>query len=377
MLSPWLMAKFFPLQGRGFRQDCVLRPDNLAAIPEGFPLGLRRVRGRPGLLEHLTLRSLRTLLKGGHWAAEYIHGLEPLLPGYGVVRSAEIHFPYSWQCVRAHRRGAGPPVVISVHQNEPHVWLGKPRIQREIEEVRRGARFFVAITEYCAQLCRQEGIPGERVLVGGNAVDLERFNPGDPDEDLRLEMGAREGDFIVLALGRLRWEKGQWVLVHALRALDLAGSPVRGLIVGSGGDRGYLEKLAAAYGLGEKLLFRERLPYDRVPALLRSVDCLVQPSLPVPQWQEQFGLAALEALACGIPVVTTATGGIPEVTGDAALYTPPGNYVALAEALERLRREPALRDELRARGLEQVRRFALPRVADIYAEAFREAARRG
>jgi glycosyltransferase involved in cell wall biosynthesis len=371
------MAKFFPLEERGFRQDCVLRPDNRAALPADFPLGLRRVRGRPNLLDHLSLRSLRTLAKSGRWAAEYIHGLEPLLADYGLVRSAEIHYPFSWQCVRAHRRGQGPPVVVTVHQNIPHIWLKKSRIQDELAEVRRCARLFVAVTEYCARLCRQEGIPAERIRVGGNAVDLARFRPGPLNGELRRKLGAGEGDFLVLALGRQRWEKGQWVLVHALRALELAGKPIRGAIVGSGGARSALERLAAVYGLGERLRFLDPLPYEGVPELLRAVDCLVQPSLPAPHWQEQFGMAALEALACGVPVVTTRVGGIPEVVGEAALYTSPGNYVALAEALERLRTEPGLREELVGRGLERAELFSQERIAARYAAAFAAAAAAG
>ncbi|MCX7022398.1 MAG: glycosyltransferase family 4 protein [bacterium] len=375
LLSTWLMAKFLPLEESGFQQSCILRRDNRFPTPEGFPLGLIRLRGTASIGDVVSGLWLRNLLVSRSFEREYCYGLERHLTDFDLIRSAEIHYPFTWQCVRAHRRGLAPPVVVTVHENIPHIWGYKPKARAFIEETRRGAGLFIAVSRYSAQLCRQEGIEEKRIRVGGNAVDLERFHPGEADPSLRSELAADPESFLLLILGRLTWEKGQRDLIHAVQALRLRGVRVSAAVVGTGEDGGWLRRLISLYGLGDAVRLIGGFPHDRVPALLRSVDCLVQPSLPAPRWQEQFGMAALEAMACGKPVITTPTGGIPEVVGDAGLYFTPGKYTELAELIERLESEPDLRDDLAGRGRERARLFSLPVIAGRYAEYFREAAR--
>ena len=375
LLSPWLMAKYFPLEQRGFRQDCLLLATNRAVMGDEFPLGLQRARGTARLGDVLSGRWLRYLLISKSFEREFCYGLEKILGNYDLVRSAELHYPFTWQCVEAHRKGTAPPVVVTVHENLPHIWGYKPKATPYIEAVRRHARLFIAVSRYSAQLCRQEGIEDERIRVGGNAVDLNRFHPGERNAELRQRLGAKPEDCLVLALGRLSWEKGQEFLIHAAQALELQGRSVKVALVGRGSSRNTLERLIAAYGLTNEVTILDAVSYEEIPPLIRSADCLVQASLLTPRWQEQFGMAALEAMACGVPVITTATGGIPEVVADAGLYHAPGNYVELAAAILRLREEPSLTAELVGRGLQQAQRFSLERVSALYAEYFSEAAK--
>lgn len=377
LLSPWLMSKYFPLEGLGFEQSCILRHNNRAHIPKEFPLKLIHLSGTAGPWDVLNGHWLRNLLISRSFEREYCYGLESRLTGFDLVRSAEIHYPFTWQCTRAHKRGLGPPVAVTVHENLPHRWGYKRKARVFIEEVRRRAALFIAVSEYSAQLCRQEGIEGNRIRVGGNAVDLERFNPGEPNPVLRARLAVDPERFLVLVLGRLAWEKGQWTVIHAAKALSLQGYPVSVVIVGTGTDKASLRDISELYGLGETIKLVGNFPHEQVPSLLRSVDCLVQPSLPVQYWQEQFGMAALEAMACGVPVITTPTGGIPEVVGDAGLYFTPGNYVELAETIARLGAESELRTELTGRGLERAKAFSLPVISRRYAEFFHEAAAHG
>jgi glycosyltransferase involved in cell wall biosynthesis len=377
LLSPWLMAKYLPLEGLGFRQSCILRRNNRAAFPEDYPLELIRINGGARLGDVASGLWLKNLFVSRSFEREYCYGLERHLTGFDLIRSAEIHYPFTRQCVRAHRRGQAPPVAVTVHENVPHVWGYKPKAQKFIEEVRRGAALFIAVSGYSAQLCRQEGIEEGRIRVGGNAVDLERFYPAEPDPVLKERLAADPEGFLALVLGRLSWEKGQHTVVEAVRALALRGVKVSAALVGTGGDEAALRRRIRRYGLEGSVGLFGAVPYAEVPDLLRSVDCLVQPSLPVPRWQEQFGMAALEAMACGTPVITTPTGGIPEVMGDAGLYFAPGNYVELAERMAVLESEPGLRGDLAGRGVERARLFSLPVIAGRYAEYLREAAAGG
>ena len=92
---------------------------------------------------------------------------------------------------------------------------------------------------------------------------------------------------------------------------------------------------------------------DTLPLLYHLSDCLVFPSL-----YEGFGLPPLEAMACGVPVITSDRGSLPEVVGEAALQVNPEDPDALADAMQRVLEDSSLRQTLRARGLERCRRFS-------------------
>jgi glycosyltransferase involved in cell wall biosynthesis len=106
--------------------------------------------------------------------------------------------------------------------------------------------------------------------------------------------------------------------------------------------------------------------------LYSGADLFVLPSL-----YEGFGFPVLEALACGCPTITTSVSSLPEVSGDAALLTPPGDDDALAAALRRALGDPALRAELRRRGLVHARRFSWRTATDHTLALLERAAARG
>ena len=105
-------------------------------------------------------------------------------------------------------------------------------------------------------------------------------------------------------------------------------------------------------------------------ASIGGVDCLAVPSLATPRWKEQLGGTLLDGMATGVPVVASASGGLPDAMGDAGVLVPEGDSSALAEALRRLCDDPELCSRLGARGRERFRReFAIPAYADKIATA--------
>jgi L-malate glycosyltransferase len=174
------------------------------------------------------------------------------------------------------------------------------------------------------------------VTVVPYGVDIERFTPS-------ARNGARANEVVVGAVARLSQEKGLDDLLRAAATLSSRGVPLRVVLAGDGPARAKLTRLAVALGIEERVDFRGEIPHGAVSAVLRELDVFVMPSR-----AEGFGVAALEAQAMELPVVATCVHGIPDVVrdGETGLLVPPGDLDALADAIERLAADAALRAEM-------------------------------
>jgi glycosyltransferase involved in cell wall biosynthesis len=128
----------------------------------------------------------------------------------------------------------------------------------------------------------------------------------------------------------------------------------------------------AAHHVGARVLRPGYLPAGVLPALLRQASVVAYPSQ-----YEGFGLPALEALACGAPLVTTRGSALEEVVGDAALCVPPRDPGALAGALERVLDDAGSERRLRAAGPVQAAQFTWEASIDAHVQAYEHAARAG
>jgi glycosyltransferase involved in cell wall biosynthesis len=171
----------------------------------------------------------------------------------------------------------------------------------------------------------------------------------------------RERAFTVGYAGRLIESKGVLDLVAAVRQLD---APVELLLIGDGTMRTQLEGQAIP---GSTVQVLNTLTHEQMPSGYAQIDVLVLPSRTTPTWCEQFGRVIAEALWCGVPVVGSSSGSIPqllELTGGGLVF-PEGDADALAGQLTRLRNEPALRKQLASTGQASVRRlFSVPATTD-------------
>jgi glycosyltransferase involved in cell wall biosynthesis len=152
-------------------------------------------------------------------------------------------------------------------------------------------------------------------------------------------------------VGRLVAAKGLFVLLEALAGLDGAWE-LR--VVGTGEARAEAEALAARLGIAQRIIFLGQQPSTAMPAIVRRFDVLVGPSLTTPRWKEQFGRMLVEAMACGVPVIGSTSGEIPNVIGDAGLVVPEGDRVALRAAIARLRDDQVERRILAEHGRARV-----------------------
>lgn len=161
------------------------------------------------------------------------------------------------------------------------------------------------------------------------------------------------GAFVVIAVSALTQEKGIDLLVEALGTPDLASAGVHGVIAGQGPDAGALELQASAGPHPGRVHFLGQVN-DPLP-LIAASQALVMPSR-----EEAFGSTILDALALGVPVIGTRAGGIPEALAHGGgVLVPPGDSVALARQILRLREDPTLRAGLSQEGRTAARHFDL------------------
>ena len=180
------------------------------------------------------------------------------------------------------------------------------------------ADVLVASTEQeCEQLALLYGAPMDRVKCLHPGVDHSMFSPGDRDE-ARAELGLDAEHAVLLFVGRIQRLKGIDLAIRAMdQLLPALDRPAELLIVGGAsgpggnGEIDRLKDLAHALDVSETLRFTGPQPHGRLVDYYRAADVHL-----VCSYSESFGLTALEAHACGTPVVGTAVGGLSHIVGD-------------------------------------------------------------
>ncbi len=261
------------------------------------------------------------------------------------------------------------PLVVTLHCSVRHTFAGgspKARFLRlvggavERAAVRRAAAVIVLVPR-TAELLREDGVPSGKVHVLPSGFDPALFER--PTEDLFPHVPHPRVGYV----GRLAEQKRPDLLVDAFGDLEEAAWLV---VVGDGPLRPQVEAAIRRSPARDRITRSGFVPHDQVPAVLRSIDLLVLPSI-----YEEMGSVLAEAMACGLPVVASDVGGIPDVVGDGetGILVPPGDVAALTKALDGVLRDAALRARLGAQARRQSVRYSWPglaaRIADLYAAA--------
>jgi glycosyltransferase involved in cell wall biosynthesis len=290
---------------------------------------------------------------------------------FDVIQSWELFTDWSGEALAAKER-FGIPLAVMVWDNIPFNMERNPDRRELKRRVGAGADRFLVYTERSRRMLGVEGVPLDRVVRLSPGVDTEAFSPGPGS---RSEFGVPEEAFVVLFVGWLLPRKGLDFLLLALRELlvepTLKGHDIRLLVVGSGPGQDRIDRLIARLDLRDACVFVEPVPYDLMPAVFRSADLFVLPSIATPEWQEQFGMAIIEAMASGLPTISSLTGGVAEIVGEAGILCQPSDFFGLYEAMKRLILDPAEREGLGAAGRARaVERFNLQSHADALSDAY-------
>ncbi len=211
-------------------------------------------------------------------------------------------------------------------------------------------------------------VPADRVTVALLAASA-RFRPMAPEHveaaRARLGLPAR----YLLHVGTLEPRKNVATLVRAFAAALHEVGDVDLLLVGRQGWRmESLPTLLEQLGVRDRVVIRGDISADDLPAVYCGAAALAYPSL-----YEGFGLPPLEAMQCGVPVVTSNVSSLPEVVGDAGMTVDPASPDALASALVAVLNDAGLRENLRERGLRRAAAFSWRRTAELTQMAYERA----
>jgi glycosyltransferase involved in cell wall biosynthesis/2-polyprenyl-3-methyl-5-hydroxy-6-metoxy-1,4-benzoquinol methylase len=310
----------------------------------------------------------------------YMKGLEFALFDEDLIYSADTTWVFSCQATRI-REKFGKKLVCLQWENIPFAYEEMAGMKEMKAAVRAGADHFIAVTDRAREALVLEGVDPERITVIPMGIDTEGFRPDAALRDsCRGELGISPGEVVVLFTGRMVWEKGVFDLVHAAKLANAGtgGRPARYVMVGKGPEREAVMARAGEIGLGKSFLFVESHPYDRMRDLYNAADLFVLPSISMRMWKEQFGMVLVEAMACGTPVVTTSSGSIPEVVGDAGILVPANDPGELAGAIASLCLSEDLRKELGRKGRARaVGRYDSKVVAEQVGKVFERVLREG
>ncbi len=333
----------------------------------------------PGRFTRL-LRGIRRMPPGYRRRYGGVLGLLAMYLPVARVRPDVVHFEWNhsaalympmfevWGC----------PVVISAHGTEisadPHL-PGHEGFAELLPKLLRASSAVHCVSQSLCDLIAELGVPKDRLRVIHQGVDPGVFCPRaacpiPDDTPLR-----------VIVIGWPRWVKGfEWAL-QAIRLLIESGVPARLEVlgadpsrdVGEHHERERLRHTVADLGLGEHVALREPVSSEEVAVRLQGSDVLLLPSL-----DEGLPTVVLEGMACGIPVVATDCGGVSEAlrNGVEGWLVPPRDSAALASALERLWRDPEMRERMGAAGRATVTsRFTLERQLEEFLALYDEVVR--
>ena len=252
--------------------------------------------------------------------AHQLFGLEKVIKGSDIVHVAETYYGYTHQAIMAKRRGHVRKVISTVWETIPNNNEGTKGRKRYKQYAYENIDKFITVTNKARLSLIKEGVNDNKIEVVKLGIDLNKFKP---DHTQKKSKNIR-----ILCVARLVPEKGVEDLLEAFIKILQKNNKVWLTFVGDGPLKKDLQ--------GYKNVTVKKVPYSKIHNEYQSADIFVLPSRKTKTWEEQYGMSLIEAMASGLPIITSDAGGTTETCGSSAIYIKPGNVIALKKNLEYL-----------------------------------------
>ncbi len=275
------------------------------------------------------------------------------------------HLPFYTRTAFGARLAGVKGVVFTEHSK--HELSQSQRLQNDCRKAARTAAHFTVVSaELKAFFVNELGIPDESVRVIKNGVDTKRFRPlAGGAERPRVLPSSGKGHTLI-SVGRLHEAKDHVTLLRAIKRLVMKNVQISLVLVGEGELRGLVENTVNELGLQAHVHLLGN--WTNVEDLLPHADLFVLSSR-----HEGLPMVLLEAMSCGLPIVTTAVGGIPEIVEDGVngYLVPRENPDSLAEKIELLLAQPETARRMGATNRDQaVAKYSMLHTAGCYAQLY-------
>jgi glycosyltransferase involved in cell wall biosynthesis len=195
----------------------------------------------------------------------------------------------------------------------------------------------------------------EKCITVRNGIDTKAFFPSrNHRREIREKYGIGDSELLLLSLGRMTREKGHHIAIEALRLLKERGRSVRLMVAGEGGYLSALMGISENAGLRNQVIFAGFIENHETPKYYNGADILLMPTLT----EEGLPLVLLEAMACGLPVISSRIGGIRSLIehNENGVLTEPGNAREMADAILKLAKNPGLSKKISQAGIDYIRK---------------------
>lgn len=258
----------------------------------------------------------------------YLFNLEKNIMNSDVVHVAETYYNYTNQAIKAKQKGVVGKIISTCWEVIPRNNEGISGRKEFKKLAYRYIDHFITPTLLAKKALIAEGVDKNKITVIPVGIDLNKFKVVKKNDSKDLN---------ILFIGRFVEEKGLKELVEAFLLLSKEFKNLKLTLIGSGPLESIIPK-------DSKIIFKS-VPYHLIFKEYAKADIFCLPSKETPYWQEQFGMVLIEAMACGLPIVTTDTGAIKEVVGNAGIYAKP-TAKSLYKNLKEVITNPKLRIKL-------------------------------
>lgn len=226
-------------------------------------------------------------------------------------------------------------LVIYAHGEEITTWRQSGKFKTMLFTYRRADKV-IANSEFTRNELLNIGVAAENIVLISPGVDVHRFKPGLPIDDLRSGIGVTADQKLILSVGRLSRRKGFDMVLRAMTELLDQGLDIHYALIGIGEDQHYLKALAEELGVAARVHFLGHVPAEDLPRWYNACDLFAMPNREINGDTEGFGMVFLEAAACGKPAVAGMAGGTGSAIehGTTGLRVDGADMAAVVDALK-------------------------------------------